>query len=394
MESSSSEMGWHDLSCDRWTESHVSSWLRFIGIKKKYIIKLEEEEVTGPVLTTLQRKYLSTTIGMKSGQIEHLLTKRDDLFKSEPNKMDTGRDLSAKSRDDIKENVLCLGQEPNPPSQKPCDIAERDNIPMECNDNSTSTEVSSSFCDYQNFDQHEKNYRYVKHNVLPPETGIENMIVPCHEYKSLEIAHKLDSKRLQTKVACEVLRFACACMNMRTNGTIHFGVMDKVRGKHQHGEIIGVPVRSQEDFVNALDYIEKCFKGSKQQCDARSCIRNPRFIEVFDKETTEKTWVIEYDVVPKASIVKNKLYFVCVPKFSEKDKKVKCEEKVPYNRVGASTPRIPDDDLVPFIQRLREKDQQREEAESSSSQMAVDCREDQKSKFSILLTCGTTLCFT
>ncbi|XP_042247937.1 sterile alpha motif domain-containing protein 9-like [Thunnus maccoyii] len=389
MESSSTEMGWQELPYDRWTESHVSSWLRGIGIKENYIIKLSEEEVTGPVLTTLQREFLSTTIGMKGGQIEHLLKKRDQLLKSEPNKLKKGKDLSGKSKYDIKEDLLIPGQEPNPSSQKPCERAERENIPTECSDSSTSTGVTSSFCDYQKFDQREPSCRYVKHNVLPPETGIDNMIVPCHEYKSLEIAHKLESKKLQTKVASEVLRFACACMNMRTNGTIHFGIMDKLRGKHQHGEIIGIPVRNQ-DFVDALDYIEKCFKGSNQQSDARNCIRNPRFIEVFDKETTEKTWVIEYDVVPKASIVKDKLYYVGVPKFSEKDNKVKCEEKVPYHRVGANTPRIPEDDLVQFIQQLREKDQQREEAESSSNQTAVDSKADQKRKLSILLTCGKT----
>ncbi|KAG7243615.1 hypothetical protein INR49_011172, partial [Caranx melampygus] len=62
-----------------------------------------------------------------------------------------------------------------------------------------------------------------------------------------------------------------------------------------------------------------------------SCIKNPRFIEVVDKETTEKTWVIEYDVVPKASTVKDKLYSVGVPKFIEKENKVRCEEKVPYH---------------------------------------------------------------
>ena len=65
----------------------MSSWLRCIGIKENYRIKLAEEEVTGPVLTTLQREFLSTTIGMKGGQIEHLLNKRDNLLKSKPNKV-------------------------------------------------------------------------------------------------------------------------------------------------------------------------------------------------------------------------------------------------------------------------------------------------------------------
>lgn len=349
--------------------------------------------MTGPVLTSLQRNYLSTKIGMGGGQIEHLLMKRDELLMPEPNKPKKGRDLSGKSRHDTKEKVH-LEQDPPNPSEIPSDSAEREDRPIECKKTSTSTGETFSVCDYANFDQHGKNCRYVKHNVLPPETGPENLILPCHEYKSLENAHKLDSTRLKTKVAYEVLRFACACMNMRTNGTIHFGIMDKISGTHQHGEIVGVPDRRREDFVDALDYIESCFKDSNQKIDGRKCIRNPRFIEVVDKEAsenTEKTCVIEYDIVPKATIVKKKLYSVGPPKFSEKTNKVIHEKKVPYRRVGANTQSIPDDeDFVHFIQQLSEKDEQREEAESSSNQIAVDCREDQKRKLCILLTCGKT----
>ncbi|XP_008284762.1 sterile alpha motif domain-containing protein 9-like [Stegastes partitus] len=356
-------MEWQELSWDRWTESHVSSWLRFIGTEEAHIKTLEEEKVTGPDLATLHREFFSNTVGMNSVQIEHLLRKREELLKS--------------------------GQEPKLSSQEASDEAEQSSIPTACSDSWTSSVEALSFCEYRKFDQNEKDCRYVKHKVLPPETGTDNMLVPCHEYKSLENAHKLDSKLLKVKVAMEVLRFACACMNMRANGTIHFGIMDKVKGSHKHGEIIGIPIRNQEDFVDALDYIEKCFKGSNQQTDARSCIRNPRFIEVLDKETPEKTWVIEYDVVPKATTVKGKIYSVGVPRPTDKDK-VKCEEKVPYYRAGANTKRVTDDDLVEFIQGLREKDQQREEAEASSHETPLDFREDQKRKLRILLTCGKT----
>uniref|UniRef100_A0A3P8N9A4 SAM domain-containing protein n=1 Tax=Astatotilapia calliptera TaxID=8154 RepID=A0A3P8N9A4_ASTCA len=376
----------HGPTYPRLHKSHVSSWLRSIGIKEVHIIKMEEEEVTGPILTTLHQDFLRKTIGMKSGQIEHLLKKRDELLIPKQQKIKQKSDLSGKSRDGKKETVEDIGQEPqlSPFHHKP----EHKKNPTDSSENTSSTEVTLSFCDYRKFDQDEKDFRYVKHHVLPPETGTENMMVPCHEYKSLEIAYKLDSKRLQVKVASEVLRFACACMNMRANGTIHFGIMDKVKGTHKHGEIIGIPANNREDFVDALDYIERCFKGSNQQSDARSCIRHPRFIEVLDKESSGNTWVIEYDIVPKANIVKDKLYYVGVPKFSEKDKKVKCEEKIPYYRVGANTPRVPEDDLVPFIQGLREKDQQREEAESTSNETTLDFGEDQKRKLAILLTCG------
>uniref|UniRef100_A0A672ZRY6 SAM domain-containing protein n=1 Tax=Sphaeramia orbicularis TaxID=375764 RepID=A0A672ZRY6_9TELE len=378
----------HKLTHDKWTEAHVSSWLRHIGIKECYIKKLEVEEVTGPVLSSLSRQYLSSTIGMKSGQTEHLLKKRDELIKSELQQLKTGSDSCGKSADGQKERPP--RQELHLPSQKPDDKTEQEKSPIECSDNSAFVGVTLSSCEYRKFDEDEKHCRYVKHSVLPPETGIENLIVPCHEYKSLETAHTLDSKRLQAKVASEVLRFACACMNMRSNGTIHFGVMDKVKGTYKHGEIIGIPVKNKEDFVDALEYIERSFRDSMRQYDARKCIRQPRFIEVLDKQTTEKTFVIEYDVVPKASIVKGKLYRVGIPKFSENDKKVKLEDRIPYWRVGANTPRIPDDDLDDFIQGLREKDQQREEAESSEDQRTVDFKENQKRKLSILLTCGKT----
>ncbi|KAK2833558.1 hypothetical protein Q5P01_017447 [Channa striata] len=86
MAESVSEIGWQEMSSDRWTESHVSSWLRCIGIKENHIKKMEEEEVTGPVLTTLQKEFLRTTIGMKGGQIEHLLKKRDELLNLELHK--------------------------------------------------------------------------------------------------------------------------------------------------------------------------------------------------------------------------------------------------------------------------------------------------------------------
>ncbi|XP_029912959.1 sterile alpha motif domain-containing protein 9-like [Myripristis murdjan] len=369
MEASSSNVEWQELPYDQWTDSHVSSWLRFIKIKENYIEKLAHEEVTGPVLMSLHKEYFSTTIGMKSGPIEHLLRKRDELLQSEPNKLQDESRSHVNSRDHKQhKNMSVFRQDSKSNSQKPSEGMEKDSIYMECEDNPAPTGAALPSCDYRKFDEPEQDCKYVKHHVLPAETGVENMIVPCHEYKSLEIAHKLDSKRLQTKVASEVLRFACACMNMRSNGTIHFGIMDKIKGGCQHGEIIGIPVENKEDFVDALDYIEKCFKGSNQQCDARKCIRNPRFIEVLDKDASQKTWVIEYDVVSKASIVKDKLYSTGVPKFSEEKNKVILEDKVPYHRVGANTPRILEDDLIHFIQGLREKDQQREEAESSSTQ--------------------------
>ncbi|XP_052368621.1 sterile alpha motif domain-containing protein 9-like isoform X2 [Oncorhynchus keta] len=325
----------------------------------------------------LQREYLRDTIEMKGGQIELLLSNRNDLSKPRPQKLKAGSSTQRDTRN--VESIAASTQESKDNVESTCETSENEQ---------TSIGASCSLSNFRVFDEHDKDFRYVKHRVLPPETGIENMIVPCHEYKSLEIAHKLEPLKLRVKVASEVIRFACGCMNMRTNGTIHFGVMDKIKGSYKHGEIIGIPVENQSDFVDALDYIENCFKDLNHHSDARKCIRNPKFIEVIDKGSSGGNWIIEFDVVPKARVVKDQLYSVTIPKFSEKTNKVIYEEKAPYHRVGANTPRIPGEDLVHFIQGLKEKDLQREEAESSTSQTAADTREDLGRKLSILLTCG------
>ena len=46
--------------------------------------------------------------------------------------------------------------------------------------------------------------------------------------ESFDTAARLDRLRLQAKFAKEVLKFGTGCMNIRSNGTIHFGVMDSI----------------------------------------------------------------------------------------------------------------------------------------------------------------------
>lgn len=385
MDLSSSKEGLQNhIPLDKWTEEEVGAWLRSVGIKECYIDKFKDEEVTGPVLNSLREDFLRKTIGMKSGQIELLISQREQLLKTGLKEKSKGNLDGTNGEHKEATSALTVSCD----SRALTNTTEQETVSLQSTEPEAFTETLT-WTDYRKFDDDdEKDFRYIRHTVLPPETGIENLLVPCHEYKSLEIAQKLDSKRLQVKVAREVLRFACGCMNMRANGTIHFGVMDKVKGSYKHGEIVGIDVQNREDFVDALDYIEKCFKDSGEQCDARKCIKNPKFIEVIEKETTVKTFVVEYDVIPKASVVKNKLYSVGIPNYQEKEKKVKFEPKTPFHRVGANTPKVTDDDLVLFIQSLREKDQQREEAESTKHHTTVEFREDQKRKLSILLTGG------
>ena len=72
-----------------------------------------------------------------------------------------------------------------------------------------------------------------------------------------------------TKFTSEVVRFAAACMNSRTNGTIHFGIGDQP--DFVHGEVLGVVVKDKEAYANELksainNHFEYKFKHMAQIC--------------------------------------------------------------------------------------------------------------------------------
>uniref|UniRef100_H3DKV7 Sterile alpha motif domain containing 9 like n=1 Tax=Tetraodon nigroviridis TaxID=99883 RepID=H3DKV7_TETNG len=245
-------------------------------------------------------------------------------------------------------------------------------------------------CRPRPFDQEATDFVYVKHRVLQPESGAFNLISPCHEYKSFLTAATLDRTRLQAKFAREVLKFAIGCMNIRSNGTIHFGVADsKESTDYTHGEIIGIPVEEKDIYVDTLNYIERCVPTDSSH--VHQCVRSPRFIEVMDQKGTEKSFVVEVDVVPSLSIVKNKVYAVRLPNFKESTNKVEFEKKQVLRRVGASTNPVLEEGLSEFYERVRHRDAQREEAERSELHHRPESCQNLGRKLTMLMMSGKKL---
>ncbi|XP_048870908.1 sterile alpha motif domain-containing protein 9-like [Brienomyrus brachyistius] len=357
---------------ESWTESDVSTWLRSIKIDEKYVQKFQEEEVNGVVLLQATEKYLKNKIGMKSGPIHLLMTKRDELTNSSP---------AAKPQD------ATAGKSENQSNQQEqCVVSGNGSKVMSKTKKKKASQRGLSAkrdCKPRPFGKEGINFPYAKHNVLKPESGVVDMISPCHEYKSFEIAADLDNQRLQAKLAKETFKFACGCMNMRTNGTIHFGVMDSVSDSgYVHGEIIGIPIKDKDVYVDALDYMNKCFKSDSEL--AAECIRPPEFIEVSDIDSTEKYYVVEIDIVPKISIVCNKLFSVHLPNFREDSNKVEYEKKTMYRRNGSKTEPISNQEE--FYSSLRHRDELRKEAEKDH--IVPDASVDLGRKLAMLITDG------
>ncbi|XP_062264987.1 sterile alpha motif domain-containing protein 9-like [Platichthys flesus] len=360
-----------------WTETQVSNWLRSIGVNEKYIKKLFEEEVDGEILLSLDEDFLKTKICMKLGPAHLIIKKRDELLKSQQKNQEKEKpDIANKTeleQENCQKSVQCQVASEAPSAQVHVgDLEERQ---------------TKEDCKPRPFDQEGVDHIYVKHRVLQPESGAFNLIHPCHEFKSLTVAAGLDRPRLQAKFAKEVLKFATGCMNIRSNGTIHFGVMDSREDTgYMHGEVVGIPVKERDVYVDALDYIERSFSSDAEH--VRQCVRPPRFIEVMDRESKEKMYVVEVDIVPSISIVKSKWYAVRLPNFNESANKVQFEKESILRRVGSKTEPVLDKDLSEFIQRVKDRDAQREEAERNQFHNAPLFGQDLGRKLTMLMTSG------
>ncbi|XP_051244853.1 sterile alpha motif domain-containing protein 9-like isoform X3 [Dicentrarchus labrax] len=377
-----------EQSPKNWTESQVSSWLRSIGVKEPYIEKLYDAEVDGHILLTLNEDFLTAKICMKPGPAHLIIQKRNELTNSKQKSQEKKRPTSGKTTELEQKNINQKSVQCPTSEGPPAQTSERD---QDGEEKETAQELpvstSKEDCRPRPFDQEGIDFIYVKHTVLQPESGAFNLTTPCHEFKSFSVAAALDRTRLQAKFAKEVLKFAIGCMNIRTNGTIHFGVMDsKEDAGHVHGEIIGIPVQEKDIYVDALDYIERSISSNHEH--VRQCVRPPRFIEVIGRESTEKRYVVEVDIVPSVNIVNNKVYAVRLPNFKESTNKVEFEKETILRRVGSKTEPVSDKALGDFYQRVKDRDAQREEAEKSQYLSAPDFCQDLGRKLTMLMTSG------
>nr|XP_046260376.1 sterile alpha motif domain-containing protein 9-like isoform X2 [Scatophagus argus] len=175
------------------------------------------------------------------------------------------------------------------------------------------------FCRYHD------TYRYMESSILDvTESGPSDFIEPCHEYKAF-INTTEETK--MSKFITEVIRFAAACMNSRTNGTIHFGIGDKP--DFVHGEVLGVVAEDKEAFANELKSAINGYFEHKDKTTAHKCIKPPRFVGVLNKNmTSSDKCVIEVDIVPDSAVCEENIYHTFNTDTKKAKKKAKGKETV------------------------------------------------------------------
>lgn len=217
---------------------------------------------------------------------------------------------------DIKSEGVCLG-----PAK--LIIQARDEwLKRRTEQVTSSTNKPSGSCRPSPFGGYHDGTRYMEATILTiTESGALDLIEPCHEFKAFT---NTTPQNQFDKFTNEVICFGAACMNSRTNGTIHFGIADK-----PHGEVLGVVVEDKEAYENNLRAAIKRHFQPKCVEAALECIKHPRFVRLLNKDqTSSDKYVIEVDIDPDSKFTKDHYYLIY--NMGGKDKQC-------YVRDGAST---------------------------------------------------------
>ncbi|XP_073094930.1 sterile alpha motif domain-containing protein 9-like isoform X1 [Manis javanica] len=368
-----------------WTKEHVKQWVtKDLKIDEKYGQILLNEEVTGLVLQELTEKDL-IEMGLPRGpallikrtydrlynsaldsnhqglgQLDHTKpSKKEHQKKSQQTKKEEEKAMSSNIDHDLGETRESKEQESNLKEENALN-----EVATVKDKNKINLKTEQLTCMPYPFDKFHESKRYIEHYILQPETGPLNLIDPVHEFKALTNTEAASDKDIRMKFSNEVFRFASACMNSRTNGTIHFGVLDK-----PHGEIIGVKVTSKDAFIDHFNIMIKQYFEESEINEVKKCVREPRFVDVLlQNNTPSDRFVIEVDVIPKYSVCKEKYFYIKMQNCKNETWKPNQDHSL-FVRDGASSKDIlanvrqRDIDFKAFIQNLKSLVASRKEAE-------------------------------
>lgn len=316
---------------DDWTKEDVNTWLEKHKIDNKYREILVAQDVNGAVLKCLTKMHL-VDMGIKHGpaiQIEYLFRELQKTSSENPTLT-----LKGNNSKNISEQQTLIQGEDGEKSKKKQKDKEKSEIVDTATINKVdkcSTLLKNEFeednikekqqstdltCIAYPFDEFSDPYCYKLNFILQPETGPLNLIDPIHEFKAFKNIENGTKEDIKMKFSNEVFRFASACMNSRTNGTIHFGVEDK-----PHGKIIGVRFTaiSKELLIDHFNQMIPQYFEDHQVQKAKNCIREPRFVEVLlPNSTPSDRFVIEVDIIPKYSECEHDYFQIKMQTFNNK----------------------------------------------------------------------------
>ncbi|VDI65140.1 Hypothetical predicted protein [Mytilus galloprovincialis] len=250
------------------------------GIPEQILNNIVDEEITGSVFSRLKLEYMESMFpDLKKGKRVSLLYIRDDICNEE-------------------EVQVSITTEP---------------LRLECNRSTEQetqevehVEANGQFREtFRKFDKEVVHtYRYQKGAILTSfNNRPSNLVDPVHRFmKGTELTSE--------QISDDIAEFVAACLNERTNGTIHVGVDPKMCDFQIEGELNGISVDAYK-FLRILYKKMEDRYYDEQLPIVLKCMRPPQFIDLLSKEKNpNRLRVIEVDVVPKSTLVGEESFFI------------------------------------------------------------------------------------
>ena len=364
-------VGTYPTMCS-WTIDHVCHWLDSIGVGQEAIGQFRSEKVDGRVLSDITRDELKNEFStLRFGERKTIMMEIEKVKAKEAGTnyagsrqgisdmptTGTGRRQSTPHRDSVSEGDQSGNTSPKEMTEHTAKIRA-----VECSHVDLSGREllkCSEIC--RTFDRIVKvTDKYTHHDVLSCSEGQQqDLLEPIHRF----VLTDLSKDEGKFTLASETVRFACACLNDRTNGTLHFGVASRTSGSEKTGEILGTCLSGEqqvyERFVRKA--ISTCFVPEQRDI-ALACVRPLKFIEVIPTKATP-TFVVEIDVVPMYSLCEEEAFFILVPR-PKTGEGLQFEKQAVYSWRDNSPTEIHDDELIRFMkfkQKLAETRKEREQ---------------------------------
>ena len=146
-------------------------------------------------------------------------------------------------------------------------------------------------------------FKYNVNAILPqPQTRPDDLINPVHNYVDMS---SVALEEQLFRFGCESVRFANACLNERTNGTLHFGISTE-------GKVVGLSINKYEYGEILTQFIDSCFED--HQIDiVKHCVRPPKFVQVISRQADKPLFIVEVDIVPKFELTTDESFSMKMP---------------------------------------------------------------------------------
>ena len=264
-----------------WKVEDVCHWLKGLQLDNLDLLDIvRAEQIDGEVLAIMTMAEFETVFGdrLKFGQRKKIIHRRDMLLNDEP-----AQDI---------EDQTCFTK---PPLRK--------------TDKSTSEILRS-------FDQDiSVSFKYEQGTIANIfGKSSHDLLRPIHNFVHIDFQskHKLNLFDFGDKT----IKFICACLNDRTNGTVHFGIVPEATDQNREYEIIGTALSAEKNEYRKYisKAINECFYPDQRDI-VQSCTRQPKFIEVIttDSASDHPRFVIEIDVIPSSTLCGDAVFDVHLP---------------------------------------------------------------------------------